>query len=378
MPTPSETALKRAITVSLKKQGFIVDCGRISFPVNPNKDQLRHLHSFAVMTKIEKASASLAGKEKHLLKYVADGSEIIPDEISPKLVEVKQDSENELLFRYAVLHWSIPISSGYGRRLRFLIFDSFNGKLIGLLGLSDPVFALRDRDNWIGWDHETRKDRLYHVMDAYVLGAIPPYAKLLCGKLIALLALSNEVRQAFIRKYRGSTSFISGKKRHPHLVLLTTSSALGRSSIYNRLKIGHHHFFQRVGFTQGWGEFHFSNGIYERIFDYARMHSEPTAKTASWGNGFRNKREVVGKCLGELGISPDFMNHGIRREIFVAPMAENAKEFLCGHQKRPIYFDWPAQTLFRSFRERWLIPRSQRDKSYLSFRKENWSLWNHS
>ena len=148
--TLSESVLKRFITISFKKQGFIINHGRVSFPTNPSKDQLRQLHSLAVLTKIEKARASLERKEKALVNYIANGSEVIPVKISPKLVEVKPDTEEELLFRYATLHWSIPISSGYGRRLRFLILDSSNGKLIGLFGLSDPVFALRDRDKWIG------------------------------------------------------------------------------------------------------------------------------------------------------------------------------------------------------------------------------------
>lgn len=374
--TPSiQAALKRAITISLKKQGFTVVGERALYPVNPTKDHLRTLHSLAVRTKIEKARESLAKKERDLVNYIAEGPEIVPDRISPRLVQVKPNTKEELLFRYATLHWSIPVSSGYGRRLRFLVFDRFNGKLIGLLGLGDPVFSLRDRDLWIGWDLEAKKDRLYHVMDAYVLGAVPPYSKLLCGKLIALLALSNEVRQAFRNKYRGCTSLISKRQRQPHLALLTTTSALGRSSLYNRIKMENRFLFHRIGFTQGWGEFHFSNGVYEQIFDYVQLHCEPSAKTSSWGSGFRNKREVVRKCLGELGKSLGLMNHGVRREIFVAPLAQNAREFLCGREKRPQYFDLPARQLFNSFKERWLIPRSQRDLSYLSFRRMEWLLW---
>lgn len=376
--TLSDRALKRAITISFKKQGFTIKNGSISFPTNPTKEQLRKLHSLAVLTKIEKARGSLEKKEKNLITYIADGYEVIPDKISPKLVEVKPNTDEELLFRYASLHWSIPISSGYGRRLRFLIFDSFNGKLIGLFGLSDPVFALHDRDKWIGWNSETRKTCLYHVMDAYVLGAVLPYSKLLCGKLIAFLMLSNEVREAFRKKYQGNTSLISGKQREPHLALLTTTSALGRSSIYNRLKLGDRCFFHNVGFTQGWGEFHFSNGVYKHILQYVQSHCTPTAKMASWGNGFRNKREVVQKCLGELGRPLDFMNHGVKREIFVAPLAKNALAFLTGQDKEPHYFDLPAETLFTSFRNRWLIPRSQRDTSYLSFKKDSWLLWKYS
>jgi hypothetical protein len=115
------------------------------------------------------------------------------------LKEVLPDTEDELLFRYARLHGSIPISAGYGRRLRFLVFDERNGKLIGLFGLGDPVFALGPRDAWVGWDAPAKRERLRHVVDAFVLGAVAPYARLLCSKLVALLITSNEVREGFIK-----------------------------------------------------------------------------------------------------------------------------------------------------------------------------------
>ncbi len=71
--------------------------------------------------------------------------------------------------RYASLTWSVPVSNGYGRRMRFLVFDASNDKLMGLLALGDPVYNLRVRDQWIGWSVEQKNARLWHVMDAYVL-----------------------------------------------------------------------------------------------------------------------------------------------------------------------------------------------------------------
>ena len=98
-------------------------------------------------------------------------------------------------------------------------------------------------------------------MDLFVLGAVPPYSHLLCGKLVALLAASREVQQAFQRKYDGKRSYISGRRLDDRLALLTTASALGRSSLYNRLDYRGQPVFQSVGFTRGSGEFHFSNGF---------------------------------------------------------------------------------------------------------------------
>ncbi|MGB9713316.1 MAG: Druantia anti-phage system protein DruA [Dissulfurimicrobium sp.] len=56
--------------------------------------------------------------EDRLIRYIANGDEVVPSAIRPKLVVVKPESEHELLFRYACLHWGIPVSAGYGRRRR--------------------------------------------------------------------------------------------------------------------------------------------------------------------------------------------------------------------------------------------------------------------
>jgi hypothetical protein len=367
--------LRSRILHSLRGQGFRIRNGQILPPKNLDKNKLRRLHIPAVQRRIESSRNALVCFESKLLERFASGWEIIPEQIKPRLVEVKPNTMEELLFRYISLHWSIPVSSGYGRRLRFLVIDEQNEKLIGLFGLGDPVFSLRQRDEWIGWDKETRRRLLRHVMDAFVLGAVPPYSTLLCGKLVAMLAASNEVRFAFKRKYEGRLSMIRRKHLDGRLALITTTSALGRSSIYNRLRFEERVLYRRVGFTQGWGEFHFSNGLYGPITQYATRYCQPTAKQDRWGTGFRNRREVVRKCLAKLGLSTDWLCHGVKREIFVVPLAGNVHEFLKGDRSKLRWYDQPAEDLFAWFRERWLLPRSRRDQSYKYWNRSQWMLW---
>ncbi len=140
-----------------------------------------------------------------------------------------------------------------------------------MFALGDPVYALHDRDKWIGWNSEQKREKLYHVMDAYVLGAVPPYSVLLGGKLIAMMALSNEVRGAFRKKYFGTKTLINKKRRPPYLALITTTSALGRSSVYNRMSIGGFDYWHSVGFTKGFGEFHFSDGVTVSMERYVNL-----------------------------------------------------------------------------------------------------------
>lgn len=373
--TRQEEHLRERIIRSLRKQGFRIRSDRLLPPDPGNKDQLRRLHEEAVRYRVDQARPSIARHEDRLLSFIAAGDEVHPARVRPRLVVVRPDSEDELLFRYARLHWSIPVSAGYGRRLRFVVYDESNGKLIGLFGLGDPVFALGPRDRWIGWDPIQKKQRLQCVMDLFVLGAVPPYSQLLCGKLIALLATSREVQQAFRRKYGGERAFISRKPLDGRLALLTTTSALGRSSLYNRLTYRGQPVFHSVGFTRGSGEFHFSNGFYADLRALALEHCDATAKHARWGNGFRNKRELLRKVLPLLGLSRELVYHGVQREIFVAPLAHNAAAFLRGEDQRLRWYDRSADELFMWFRERWLLPRAARDDGYRAFDRESYRLW---
>jgi hypothetical protein len=375
MTAPSAKYLREAIIRSLRKQGYSVKRGLIQIPGNASKDDYRSLNKLAVKKKLEKSGPRVQRYENKLLEYIANGWEVIPESVCPKIVLVQSGSEHELLFRYACLHWSIPVSAGYGRRLRFLVFDESNDKLIGLFGLGDPVYAMQARDKWVGWDRETKAERLYHMMDAYVLGAVPPYSFLLGGKLVAMLACSNEVRNAFQKKYKGHKSLIRKKKRPPYLALVTTTSALGRSSVYNRIRVNGREYWTSVGFTQGSGEFHFSNGVYDEMRAYVERYCEPTAKQDAWGEGFRNKREVVRKCLSKIGLSGDLIYHGIRREIFAAPLGREALRFLRGEVSRPCFYDWSVVEISRNFIERWLLSRAERMPEYRGYDREQYRLW---
>jgi hypothetical protein len=63
----------------------------------------------------------------------------------------------------------VPVSNGFGRRLRYLVWDNHNNKLIGIIAIGDPVFNLSVRDTLIDWDAKARGERLVNLMDAYVL-----------------------------------------------------------------------------------------------------------------------------------------------------------------------------------------------------------------
>ncbi len=234
--------LRREVRKALRAQGFQLKGDLIVPPDPESKDALRALHTSAVAHRRHRAREGLRRHENALIRRLAHNDELNVTAMEPELVTVRRGTQDELLFRWAALHWSIPVSSGYGRRLRCLVIDRSNGKLVGLIGLGDPVFALAARDTWIGWDRATRGHHLHHLADAFVLGAVPPYNSLLGGKLVAALAASDEVRAAWRNRYGGRTSLIAAQERDGRLAMLTTTSALGRSSISQppRVRAGTH------------------------------------------------------------------------------------------------------------------------------------------
>ncbi|WP_347242928.1 Druantia anti-phage system protein DruA [Thermogutta sp.] len=362
--------LRQRLLEAFLQQGFTLADGRLVPPDPSCKENIRQLYVYLRAERLQKARSWLLSVEEKMLSYFADGSEVDVPRIRPRLEFVDTQLKADL-FRYASLLWSVPVSAGYGRRMRFLVFDEHNGKLMGLFALGDPVYNLRVRDRWIGWGVPEKNERLYHVMDAYVIGAVPPYSDLLGGKLMALLTTSNEVREVFRRRYAQRASVLRKVVRDPHLVLLTTMSALGRSSIYNRISVGREKVFISVGFTEGWGHFQFPDSIFEQIKAYLREMGDPVVRQCRYDDGPNWRFRVIRKCLADLGLSPDLLRHGIGREVFVVPLAANAREFLRGEDPVPVYYERPADWLFDDFRSRWLLPRAAKDPRYQTFSRDS-------
>jgi hypothetical protein len=340
-----------------------------------SKDSVRALHAAAVEDVRNTARKSLARWEDRLISQFASGPEVDPQRIRPMLVPVQNENQKRL-FRYAALHWSIPVSNGYGRRLRFLVTDEHTGKLAGIIGLGDPVFALRDREKWIGWDGAQRAARLRCVLDAFVLGAVPPYSMMLGGKLIAALATTAEIQDAFWSRYGDRPALISGRRQQHPLVLITTTSAFGRSSMYNRLTLEGRRMWTEIGRTSGHGEFLYSGALYDRLHDYVTANARPSARHANWGpEAWRNRREVVRKGLGLLGLPYELHVHGVGRSIYAAELGTATREFLRGGTDDPGLIAQTIAETSRSALDRWVIPRAMRREEWRDYDPGVLRLW---
>jgi hypothetical protein len=255
--------------------------------------------------------------------------------------------------------------------LRYLVWDEAHQRLAGVIALGDPVFNLSVRDNLIGWTTDDRARRLVSLLDAYVLGAVPPYNALLGGKAVACLVRSREIFDDFKRSYGKSVGIISGEAKKASLLAVTTTSSLGKSSVYNRLQIGGTRYFSPIGYTVGWGHFHITNHLFEDLREYLRLKGHCYADRHKYGEGPNWRLRTIRAALGELGINEAVLRHGIRREVFMCTLSGNAIDILRSGKGAPDLSSLKrVDEISDLARARWMIPRAERMKDYLAWQRD--------
>jgi hypothetical protein len=311
-PFSAEATLKRALRDHLRTLGFTKDeAGDLVLP-DGGKEVIKNLHRSQWREKMAAAQPLLARALPKALPHFANGAEIDP------------------------------------ARIKF--------RLIG-----DPVYNLSVRDNEIGWDVHDRAKRLVGILDAYVLGAVPPYSFLLGGKAVACLIRSKDVLKDFKRAYGKSVGVISKSAKHAKLLAVTTTSSMGRSSVYNRLRLEDVTYLKPLGFTKGFGHFHITDSLFEKMRAFLRERDHDYADKHVFGEGPNWRLRAIRAALIGLNVNENILKHGIQREVFISTLAENAYEVLKDGKAKPDFSGLLSVSQISDLaRDRWIVPRAER------------------
>lgn len=367
-----EATLKRRLRRHLTSLGFHKSDEGILTPPGTGKDAVRTIHSVQRDDRLAANQNFISERLPELIEHFASGEDIDAARISPVLQQISSGTWEGHLFRLASLTWSVPVSNGFGRRLRYLVWDKQNGKLIGIIAIGDPVFNLSVRDNLIEWDARARGERLVNIMDAYVLGSLPPYNALLGGKTVACLIRSRDIYDDFAKAYGKTTGIISQQEKKARLLAVTTSSSMGRSSVYNRLKLGGIEYFRSIGYTGGWGHFHIPDNLFTELRNYLRHIGHSYADLHRFGEGPNWRLRTTRVALTALGFKDDMLRHGIQREVFICQLADNALKVLSNGRGKPDLSSLlSADEVAHLAVERWMLPRSQRRPEFKTWKREN-------
>jgi hypothetical protein len=347
--------LRRKIIKVLIEQGF-----KINPHVRPagfSKTTYRRIQQKSKHEQLSLHKNFLIESIKKVNNYCRAGSEIIPERISLELRQVQSGSFEEILFRWwNLVWWSIPYQRPYGRQMRFLLWDTTHDAPFGLICLQSPILKMSIRDNYLGIPKNELDIWVNKSLNAQRVGALPPYNELLGGKMVALTLSCNEIREAYRKKYKNYISIIKGRKLKPELLFITTTSAFGKSSLYNRLKYNGEVVAESLGYTQGSGTFHILEELYEELLEFLKNRGVDVA--SGYGHGPSRKLKLISLGLKYLGL-PKFEYHGIKREFYLFPLVKELRGVIQQRQK-PIEVDRPFNKLMDYWKERWAIPRAER------------------
>jgi hypothetical protein len=134
------------------------------------RDLLERLESQGVLTLPAKKSPGSSKSRKSMKgagdEHVHSALTGSVETFAPLDVEVVKTGQQrqffkELISRYHYLGYAMP----YGARLQYLVYVTRpRREVVGCVQFSSPAWRMKVRDQWIGWDDATRKDRLQRVV----------------------------------------------------------------------------------------------------------------------------------------------------------------------------------------------------------------------
>lgn len=232
---------------------------------------------------------------------------------------------------------------------------------------------------------KAKADRVGIAMaDITVCGAIQPYNAVLGGKLVAMLAASPEVVQAYRQRYEAAESEIASSMaarpiiRRSELVLLGTTSLYGvGSSQYNRVRIpadrlggrvGEEIHYLNLGRSEAFGTSQYSSATVAALINLVHQTNGGQRVNSIFGEGASPKLRKVRRGLEVLHFpSEHLLRHGRRRILYGVTVVRNTRDFLLGMDERPNYLfsSWGSEAteaIADWWRERWLTGRIDQDR----------------
>ena len=122
---------------------------------------------------------------------------------------------------------------------------------------------------------------------------------------------------------------------------------------------------QRLGFTSGYGHFQAPEEHFQQLKALLETIDHRN-RSPTMGTGPNWRIRVLRTGLRELGIGAEsILFHGVQREVFALPVADNALPFLRGEDDSPAFHRRRSiDEISQLARARWMVPRARRQPEY--------------
>lgn len=224
------------------------------------------------------------------------------------------------------------------------------------------------------------------VADVSICGAVHPYNELLAGKLVALLLASQDVRDAYARRYGGQISVITSQMagrpvtRSADLRLVTTTSLYGvGSSQYNRLVLRQKDYPNLPGdlrwgaigksLTGGFGTIHLGNETAQALRSMAFARHDSRRVNNRFGEGTSPRLRQIREGLDALGLKSDaILHHATPRIFYGCELVPGARSSLLG-LSGAVAAAASCADVAAAWRRRWLHARVARPETLEALRR---------
>ena len=280
--------------------------------------------------------------KKYDISLVDESLELNPENIKPILVSV--DSTSSLWKEWKAIEENVSsfaFRRSPGRNCYFLIKNEYDGKNLGIIDVAADFLALGERDKYIGWNVEQRKKYNRNIANISVCVPTRHFGyNLSGGKLLALLASSDEVGEHWKNKYGDS------------LAGLTVTSLYGKGSQYNRLQG-----FKYLGKTKGQGTCQVDDELY-KLCRLVVEEEEGKILGGRFTKGKNSRINIIRKACKYIDLDAKLITtHGRQRGVFWCDRGINTKGFLSEIDDEFITKDLSKEILLEYWKETWAYRR---------------------
>jgi hypothetical protein len=243
--------------------------------------------------------------------------------------------------------------------------------LRGITALNRAIADLDSlNDSMVRKDLDAGLTKLWHyhmgfvALELSICGASPPFGPLRVGKLMAALAGSQPVLDAWgadrpLGQIAQEVYDPEVRARVPNLgplIVFTSGLYPGHSAQYERVDVGTTR-WRKIGETTGYGSFHISVETTEAMRRLNELVDGYTHITRSFGEGSGARFRTVGRALSYLGL-PDLRRHETKRPLYALPLVPNAREALFGWEEQRREAAPSLSRTAESWWHRWVSPRA--------------------
>lgn len=261
--------------------------------------------------------------------------------IRPEVV-VCSTTQQLSLYEYLLRFQSVPVNPTVGASVRAIVYDvgqQAAPTIMGVLTLSSARYFQGARDAYLAWPNPKEDERGKHLravglrrcLHLSVCMAIPPYDSLRCGRMVALLAFSAIMQEAYGERY--------GER---YMAVTATAALRNYAVLYSRISrkavlpaTGSGRVFNKLQNVCARYRYAFQ-ALSQRTWDEADAITEASADRRVGSDWGESRERVLRRALRRCGLSIEMLRTNETATYFGALDPTYVDYLRCGDEPKEV------------------------------------------